>query len=199
MNKIVVLILSFIVIMIAVFIATVVYRTDNNYNMTNIPFNISKENILDECTDEYEQMQEEIFQANSKTEKISPNCFITFKIKYNKCGHETITLEKVKRNLINKTQDDFKKEYNDWDIEKFSDTDIVLSKDEKGYCNEHYLVQDKEGKVAIYLILEDGTKEIYELTDISTEYLSNEDKIQIKSGIKVNGKQKLNQLIEYFE
>ena len=53
--------------------------------------------------------------------------------------------------------------------------------------------------MVIYKILEDGTKQNYEQTDISTEYLSESDKIQIKEGIKINGKQNLNQLIEDFE
>ena len=39
----------------------------------------------------------------------------------------------------------------------------------------------------------------YEVTDISTEYITDTDKINMKNGIKVNGKQELNQLIEDFE
>ena len=61
------------------------------------------------------------------------------------------------------------------------------------------MVQDKEGKVAIYKILEDGTKQKFQETEISTEYLAEADKVQIKEGIRVNGKQNLNQLIEDFE
>ena len=58
---------------------------------------------------------------------------------------------------------------------------------------------DKGGKVTIYKILEDGTKQKFQETEISTEYLSEADKVQIKEGIRVNGKQNLNQLIEDFE
>ncbi len=60
-------------------------------------------------------------------------------------------------------------------------------------------MKDKEGKVVIYKLLEDGTENEYEVTDISTEYITDTDKINMKNGIKVNGKQELNQLIEDFE
>ena len=60
-------------------------------------------------------------------------------------------------------------------------------------------MKDKDGKVVIYKLLEDGTENEYEVTDISTEYITDTDKINMKNGIKVNGKQELNQLIEDFE
>ena len=199
MNKTIITMLSIIVIMIAVFTAIVIYKTNNKEEIDNIEFKIAEENILDDCTDEYEEIQEEMLQASTNQEKISPNCFITFKTKYKKCGHETNKYEKIDDNLVNKTEEELQKVYSDWKIEDFSDSNIVLSKDEEGYCDEHYLVQDKEGKVVIYKILEDGTKQKFQETEISTEYLAEADKVQIKEGIRVNGKQNLNQLIEDFE
>lgn len=62
-----------------------------------------------------------------------------------------------------------------------------------------YIIKDNDGKVTIYEILEDGSNKEYEVTDISTEYLPETDKMNIKNGIQVNGKQNLNQLIEDFE
>ena len=96
-------------------------------------------------------------------------------------------------------EEDLKEKYAGWTIDKFSDTQIVISKKEEGECGEHYIVKDKEGKVVIYKLLEDGTEKEYEVTDISTEYITDTDKINMKNGIKVNGKQELNQLIEDFE
>lgn len=199
MNKTIITILSIIVIMIAVFTAITIYKTNNKEEITQIDTKIAEEEIFDDCTDEYEEIQEEMLQASTNQEKISPNCFITFKINYKKCGHEINKYEKIEENLVNKTKEELQKAYSEWKIEDFSDSNIVLSKDEEGYCDEHYLVQDKEGKVAIYKILEDGTKQKFEETEISTEYLAEADKAQIKEGVKVNGKQNLNQLIEDFE
>mgnify|MGYP004566482335 CR=1 FL=1 len=61
------------------------------------------------------------------------------------------------------------------------------------------MVKDNEGKVTIYKIQEDGSETKVEETDIYTEYLTETDKINMKNGIRANGKQELNQLIEDFE
>ena len=74
-----------------------------------------------------------------------------------------------------------------------------MSKEEEGECGEHYIVRENNGKVTIYEILEDGSEKEYEITDIGTEYLTETDKINMQNGIRVNGKQALNQLIEDFE
>ena len=199
MNKTIITILSIIIIMVAVFTAITIYKINNKDEIDNIETKIAEENILDDCTDEYEEIQEEMLQASTNQEKISPNCFITFKTNYKKCGHETNQYEKIKDDLVNKTKEELQNVYSGWKIEDFSESNILLSKDEDGYCDEHYLVQDKEGKVTIYKILEDGKKQIFQETEISTEYLSDFDKIKIKEGIRVNGNQNLNQLIEDFE
>ena len=118
---------------------------------------------------------------------------------YKKCGHETSEHLEISEELVNKTKEQLQEKYNGWEIEKFSDTEIILSKYEEGVCGEHYMIRDNNGQVTIYEVLEDGKEQEYEVTDISTEYLTDTDKINMKNGIEVNGKQNLNQLIEDFE
>ena len=48
-------------------------------------------------------------------------------------------------------------------------------------------------------ILSDGKEEIYQNTGISTEYLPETDKISLRDGIKVFGRENLNSIIEDFE
>ena len=62
-----------------------------------------------------------------------------------------------------------------------------------------YIVKDNEGKVIIYQKVQEGKEKLLEETDIATDYLTETDKIGIKKGIEINGKQKLNQFIEDFE
>lgn len=197
MNKTIMTIIAIIVIIGAIIIGVQIYKP--NKEQEDIITKVSEEKIEDDCTDEYQEIQEEMLQANSTEEKISPNCFITMKKTYNKCGHTTSEYIAIPKELVNKTKEDLEEKYIGWTIDKFSDTQIVISKEEEGECGEHYIVKDKEGKVVIYKLLEDGTENEYEVTDISTEYITDTDKINMKNGIKVNGKQKLNQLIEDFE
>ena len=197
MNKTIMSIIAIIVIIGAIIIGVQICKP--NKEQEDIITKVSDEKIEDDCTDEYQEIQEEMLQANSTEEKISPNCFITMKKTYNKCGHTTSEYIAIPKELVNKTKEDLKEKYAGWTIDKFSDTQIVISKKEEGECGEHYIVKDKEGKVVIYKLLEDGTEQEYEVTDISTEYITDTDKINMKNGIKVNGKQELNQLIEDFE
>lgn len=197
MNKTIMSIIAIIVIIGAIIIGVQICKP--NKEQEDIITKVSDEKIEDDCTDEYQEIQEEMLQANSTEEKISPNCFITMKKTYNKCGHTTSEYIAIPKELVNKTKEDLKEKYAGWTIDKFSDTQIVISKEEEGECGEHYIVKDKEGKVVIYKLLEDGTEKEYEVTDISTEYITDTDKINMKNGIKVNGKQELNQLIEDFE
>lgn len=197
MNKTIMSIIAIIVIIGAIIIGVQICKP--NKEQEDIITKVSDEKIEDDCTDEYQEIQEEMLQANSTEEKISPNCFITMKKTYNKCGHTTSEYIAIPKELVNKTKEDLKEKYAGWTIDKFSDTQIVISKKEEVECGEHYIVKDKEGKVVIYKLLEDGTEKEYEVTDISTEYITDTDKINMKNGIKVNGKQELNQLIEDFE
>ena len=197
MNKTIMSIIAIIVIIGAIIIGVQICKP--NKEQEDIITKVSDEKIEDDCTDEYQEIQEEMLQANSTEEKISPNCFITMKKTYNKCGHTTSEYIAIPKELVNKTKEDLKEKYAGWTIDKFSDTQIVISKKEEGECGEHYIVKDKEGKVVIYKLLEDGTENEYEVTDISTEYITDTDKINMKNGIKVNGKQELNQLIQDFE
>lgn len=199
MNKTIITMISIIVIMAAIITAVVIYKTKESEIPQEIQIGVADEEILDDCTDEYQEMQDEMLQANSSEEKISPNCFITLKKLYKECGHTTSEYLEIPEELVNKTQEDLKEKYENWNIEKFSDTEIILSKEEEGECGEHFIVRDKEGKVTIYEVLKDGSEQEYEVTDIWTEYLTQTDKINMQNGIRVNGKQALNQLIEDFE
>lgn len=199
MNKTILTMLSIIVIIMAIIVAVAIYKPKENDESQEIITKVADEEILDDCTDEYQEIQNEMLQANSSEEKISPNCFITLKKSYEKCGHTKSEYMEIPEELVNKTKEDLKEKYKNWNIENYSDTEIILSKEEEGECGEHFMVRDKDGKVVIYEILQDGSEQEYEAIDIWTEYLTQTDKNNIQNGIRINGKQALNQLIEDFE
>lgn len=199
MNKTILTMISIIVVIAAIITAVAIFKPKESEIPQNISTKVSDENILDDCTEEYQEMQNEIIKTNAEEEKISPNASITLKKTYKKCGHTTSKYQEISEELVNKTEEELQEIYEGWTIEKFSDTQIVLSKQEEGECGEHYIVKDHEGKVTIYEVLEDGSQKEYEVTDISTEYLTETDKMNMENGIEVNGKQNLNQLIEDFE
>ena len=197
MNKIIIMLLSIIVVIAAMVTALIIYmpeeEKEENMKIANIA-----QNKVDNDKNEMENVIN-VVETNTNEERISPNAFITFKQTYNECGHTKVEFVEVPQEFVNLTEEELKQKYPEWNVEKFTDTDIILNKDVKGNCNEHYIVKDVNGIVTVFRVLADGTEEEYQVTDIATEYLTDTDKIEMEKGIKVNGKQNLNQLIEDYE
>lgn len=200
MNKVIVTMIGIIVIIVAIFTATAIFNPNTGEDIENITTKVAEEEILDDCTDEYQEMEyENTVKANTQQEKTSPNCSITTKTYYKKCGHTISEYTNLPQNLVNLTKDEIQEKYPEYEIESFASNEVILQQEKEGDCGEHYMVKDKEGMVTIYQILEDGSQKELETTGVSTEYLPETDKINMKNGIQVNGKQELNQLIEDFE
>lgn len=192
--------IAIIVVIGAMFTATAIFTPKRNTDVESIQTEIAEEEILDDCTDEYEEMEyEETVRANTQEEKTSPNCSLTTKTYYKKCGHTKSEYTQLPQDFVNLTQDEIQEKYQEYKIEEFTTNAIVLYQEKEGDCGEHYMVKDKDGMVKVYQILEDGSEQELETTGITTEYLPETDKINMKNGIQVNGKQNLNQLIEDFE
>lgn len=163
------------------------------------PIEIAKtEKIEDECTLEYEHM-EEIQQTNAKEEKVSPNAKLVTNIYYDECGHTVKKTSNVDNKYINLTKEELQEEYNEWEIKEFLPEKITLYKEEKGICNEHYIVKDNDGYIAVYFLDSNEKETLKEITEISTVFLPNTDIAKLKGGIRVYGRENLNSVLEDFE
>ena len=157
--------------------------------------------MTDECVYENNEIENDIDEIKvSETEtKVSPNAELVIKKYYNECGHTIEEVREVTNDMVNKTQKEVEELYPDYKIESFDNNKIVLLKEEEGQCDEHYIVKDENSNIVIYKLLADGTEEIYQNTGIPTEYLTETDKINLRDGIKIFGRENLNSLIEDFE
>ena len=200
MNKVILILVSIIIIIVSIITAVVIYNGEDEKQAK-----VSIKNIEENTTNTLNNSNsinsdnQNVIETNVKEVRISPNAFITFKETYEGCGHTKVDFVEVPQDFVNLSEDELKDKYSDWNIEKFTDTDIVLSKEFKGSCDQHFIVKDVDGVVTVFKIKEDGTEEEYQITDIATEYLTDTDKIEMEKGISVNGKQNLNQLIEDYE
>ena len=200
MNKVIITMICIIVVLGAIITGVLISQPKDEQQNTVTQTQIGKEEILDDCTDEYEELENSnMLETNSSEEKISPNSSITYKTYYKGCGHTKEEYNNMPQELINCTKSEIEEKYTEWQVEKFASNEVVLYREVDGECGEHYLVKEKEGKLVVYKILENGEEQEYETTQISTDYLTDTDKIEIQNGIRVNGKQELNQLIEDFE
>lgn len=193
MNKktaiiIVLLLISVIILFFSILIFNI--KKDPNVDIPNIQ---NTSNIQISNT-------EIISQTSSDEIKISPNALITFNKNYSKCNHTIKVKESISPDMVNMTKNQFSKLYSDWDILKFTNSEIELSKDFNDFCNEHFLVKSTDdGFIAIYNINFDNSLTLKEKTQIAIKYLSDSDIEELKSGIKLYSIDKLNAYIENFE
>ena len=130
---------------------------------------------------------------------MSPNSKITLKQYYKSCGHTVEEEYNVPEDIVNMTKKQVVQYYNDWTVDEFSKDEIKIHRDNPGKCNQHYIAKDTNEYIVIYSIGDDNKENIVKKTDISTKYLSEEDKEKLKKGINIVGKEDLNIFLEDFE
>ena len=85
-------------------------------------------------------------------------------------------------------------DYNEYIGEKVEEASNNLTEQDT-----HYLLKDVYGYIEVYYLGENNNEYLYRKTDISTDYLSQEDKDDLKLGIEVVGIEALNKMLEDFE
>lgn len=155
------------------------------------------EDYEDECTQEYEE--EKVIQTSSKNIRISPNAeVITYK-HYKGCDHDKKEIEDVPKEVVNMDEEEVKKYYSNEEVKDITEYKIELYKEYEGVCNEHYIIKEKDGHVAIFTKSENNLEELFEETEIECRYLPETDRINLKNGINVVGREELNKVIEDYE
>ena len=89
--------------------------------------------------------------------------------------------------------------YPNWKLQGFSPNEVVLYREIDGICNEHYILKELDGVIAIYVLDENEVESLQEKTGISTGYLPEADREELKQGIKATGREELNNLLEDYE
>ena len=156
---------------------------------------VSNEKITDECTEEALELAE----VNATERKVSPNAVFIYKIEYEKCGHTKKEYDMAPQITVNRNENEIKEMYPGWELEGFSNNEIVLKKKEEGICDEHYVIRDEEGQIVIYQLDEENNEKVLERTGIITQYLPDADRENVEKGVFVNGHEALNRLLEDFE
>lgn len=202
MKKSIIISTIIILFVLGTVIGTILIKNFPDYKKTETEIaEQNQEEIYDECTDEYKEILQTntlVEETSSEGEKISPNCSIIFRRYYNDCGHMIEQYSSIPAELVNKTEEDLKEQYNGWIIEEFSRNQIILYREFDSECGEHYILRERDGKVVVYLKTGD-TEELVEETDIATEFLTETDRVKLQNGIQANGRMELNQLIEDYE
>lgn len=137
--------------------------------------------------------------TSSIEEKVSPNATLIIKKHYQVCGHTTKDYAEIPAEIVNLTEQQTKEAFSDWELKGFSANEIVILKEVTGICNEHYILKEKDGLIAVYTQDETGQETLDYLTEISTEYLTAQDQIELQNGIQAIGREQLNSALEDYE
>lgn len=206
MKKSWIIILALAILIIGVIAGIAIYEKNKKEikekSIVENEVNKISEIVTDECLEEWNELEEQSkteIETNSSEEKISPNALLTLRRCYKECNHTINEYIDIPQSLVNKTQEDLVKEYPNWEIEKYSNTEIILYKEFESTCGQHFILKSNNEKIVIYRLNDNDEEELYQETEISTNYLTETDKMEIEKGIRVNGSEELNQLIENFE
>lgn len=190
-------------IVLAITLGIYTYRNGgiSNTNIVNTQKLAEVENQFGENEEENreEESLNEVVETSSISTRISPNAIIIEKKYYKKCDHLIRTVVDIPNNLVNQTEEEVKKQYSDWKLEGYSSNEIVVYKEFEGICNEHYIVKEKNGILAVYVENSDGIQEWEEDTEIEVQYLPEEDIEEFKVGVKVVGRINLSSFLENYE
>lgn len=160
--------------------------------------NYISEKIEDECTEEYVEEQNTT-AVTSVEERVSANAILILKKYYIQCDHTINEYVELPKELVNMTKDEVQKHYPDWEVIGFEKGKVILYKEFDEVCGEHFKLRVENGKVVVYIVDTDGKESLYEKTNISSEYLTETDLINMQDGLEIYGKEELNQIIEDFE
>ncbi len=159
-------------------------------NSTIIKEDVANENIVNE---------NKVLETVSEEEKVMPNTKFAIKKYFSKCGHFKFNYTELPLEIINLKREEVEKVYSDWNVDEFSNKEIVISQKEDGLCDEHYVIKLDNGFVKIYNKTSEDTLNLYRETDISKDYLTEDDIQKLEIGMLVFGKGKLNSVLEDFE
>lgn len=195
MKKYTAIVIIGVTIVLGFFVGFYIYKI-NQIDENNLK--VAEKTVEDECTELAEKLN--LKQANAKEKKISPNSTLIIKKYYKTCNHTIQTSEQITdEGLINLTEEEFTEKYKGWEIKEFKPEKIIIYKEIDDFCNEHYLLKEKNGYIAIYKLDKDNKETLEKLTDITVEYLPQKDAEEIKNGIRVYTKAELNRTIQDFE
>ena len=198
-KKWIVFIIIAIILGLSIGIGLAIYSSNNNGETEGIDIESDKKLEEEDTISNLKNNDANSVETVSTENTISPNAIIIEKVYYEGCDHLIRETVDIPETLVNKTEEEIKKQYSDWKLEEYSPTQITLYKTVTGNCGEHYYVQEHNGVIGIYTMDEYGVKTLKEDTEIVTQYLPEADLQKLKAGVEIIGHTKLVEFLEDYE
>lgn len=171
----------------------VVYKEDDSTK--NI---VPVQDVVIRNTQNEKTPEPKVIETIVEETKISPYAKLIIEKKFTKCGHTTVEVIDVPSELINMTEKEIMKKYENWEVRSFNSKEVSLYREIVANCNDHFVLKDKDGYLAIYTNVTDDKMNLKEVTDIDVSNLPSGDRENLKEGIFVYGQEELSSLLEDF-
>lgn len=165
--------------------------TDNKDNLDN-----EKINAKDIDDEDYET-------GLVNEEKIGPNTILEYRTYYAECGHEIVETVELENHMVNMSEDDFERyikgSHPKWEVESFSHEKVLVKINKDHLCQNHYIIGEKNGKIAVFTVGENGERLIEKIySDSPISLLKEVDQQKIEKGIITNSKEELEDILENY-
>lgn len=167
---------------------------DNNGNDKIIPI----QDVVIRNVQEENKVDKKVIETVVDEVKLSPYAKMIIEKKFTRCGHTSIETIDIPSDLINMTEEEVQAKYENWEIKSFSTKSVSLYREIVANCNDHFVLKDKDGFLAIYEDVTENDMNLKEITDIDISTLPSGDIANLKNGILVYGKDELSGLLEDF-
>lgn len=118
---------------------------------------------------------------------------------YSECDHEMDTSEQYYNSTLNIVKDIAKDKHQEYSLSEESGNILVFERVYKGKCPNHFLVKIEDEFLSIYRINYQGEYELYQQTEIASEFLREGLQEKLQDGIYVDGLSELFMLLEDIE
>jgi hypothetical protein len=93
--------------------------------------------------------------------------------------------------LINFTKEELQEKYTGWNIEEFSEEQVVVSRNIDSNCEDHFVIKEQNEKVFVYKELTEDKLNFMERLDLNLELLGEEVREALRLGIRLYGTEEL--------
>lgn len=152
---------------------------------------------------EYKDEEFSDLQIIGEENIITPNTFLEERISYTACGHVLTKIQLVDDQFINMTKKEFTNYLDEYYPNKkliaFSTRNIVIGITKNHLCENHFIVGEEEGNIAIFKINENGERILDKaFSDYPISLLMEIDQEKIIEGIIVDSEEELSDILENF-
>ncbi len=147
--------------------------------------------IQDVVISKVQEKQDKVVEVVMSEIKITPHTQLIIKKNYTKCGHNSLDAMTVPLELINFTKEELQEKYTGWNIEEFSQEQVVVSRNIDSNCEDHFVIKEQNEKIFVYKELTEDKLNFIERLDLNLELLGEEDREALKLGIRLYGPEEL--------